>query len=137
MYIFGQKLKQDFLLSMALEYNCVGLLKECAKVWADGSHLGRQPYDGLSLSTLTDWIWDRAATIKNRCNNLCSSLFDHSGLTIDYRSRKNLSHYARQLKLLSDLLTMIITTCQQYIPSNGKMIGTIFRFKLILISFSH
>lgn len=113
------KQKQDFLLSIALEYNCVGLLKECAKVWADGSHYGRQPNEGLSLFTLTDWLWDRATIIKNRCNNLCSSLFDHSGITIDYRLRMSLSHYSRQLKLLSELMQMIITTCQEYIPTNG------------------
>lgn len=102
---------------MALEYNCMGLLKECAKLWADGSHQGNQPVDGLSLSTLTDWIWAQANVIKDCCNNLCVPLFDHSGCTLDQRSRKILSHCSRQLKLLADLLNMVVTNCRQYIPN--------------------
>lgn len=117
------KMKQEFLLSIALEYNYGGLLKECARVWADGSHLGDKKVTddgGLSLSTLTEWIWNRATFIKKFCNNLCIPLFDHSGASIDLHSQKKLSHCARQLKLLADLMEMIITDCQQYIPNEGK-----------------
>lgn len=114
------KFQQNFLLSIALEYNCVGLLKECAKAWADGSHMGRQPSEGLSLSSLTDWIWERATIIKNRCNDVCTSLFDYSGCTPDFRSRKELWNCARQLHLLADLLSMILSTCQHYIPTQSK-----------------
>lgn len=109
-------MKQEFLLSMALEYNCMSLLRECALRWADGSHMGRGSADGLTLSTLTDWIWNQATLIKDRCNDLCTSLFDDSGITIDLRSRKILAHYSRQLKLLTDLLHLIITNFRQYIP---------------------
>lgn len=116
-FTFVQRIKQEFLLSMALEYNCMGLLKECARQWCDGSHMGNRPYDdGLTLSTLTDWIWSQATEIKDCCNNLCVPLFDHSGITIDLRSRKILAHCSRQLKLLADLLDMIVTNCRQYIP---------------------
>lgn len=101
---------------MALEYNCMNLLRECAQQWADGSHMGRSACDGLTLSTLTDWIWKQATLIKDRCNDLCVSLFDDSGITIDLRSRKILAHYSRQLKLLADLLHLIITNYRQYIP---------------------
>lgn len=109
-------MKQEFLLSMALEYNCMSLLRECAQHWADGSHMGRGASDGLTLSTLTEWIWNQATLIKDRCNDLCISLFDDSGITIDLRSRKILAHYSRQLKLLADLLHLIITNFRQYIP---------------------
>lgn len=109
-------MKQEFLLSMALEYNCMSLLRECAHHWADGSHMGRGSIDGLTLSTLTDWIWNQATLIKDRCNDLCRSLFDDSGITIDLRSRKILAHYSRQLKLLADLLNLTITNYRQYIP---------------------
>ncbi|XP_055317176.1 protein ELYS homolog [Sitodiplosis mosellana] len=113
----SKRLKQEFLLSMALEYNCMSLLRECAQHWADGSHMGRGVNDdGLTLSTLTDWIWHQATLIKDRCNDLCVPLFDDSGITIDLRSRKILAHYSRQLKLLADLLHMIITNYRQYIP---------------------
>lgn len=111
-----QRIKQEFLLSMALEYNCMGLLKECAKLWADGSHLGSHD-DGLTLSILTDWVWTRATVIRDCCNNLCVPLFDHSGGSLDLRSRKIISHCSRQLKMLSDLLTMIVGSCMQYIPN--------------------
>lgn len=109
-------MKQEFLLSMALEYNCMGLLRECAHHWADGSHMGKGSSDGLTLSTLTEWIWNQATLIKDRCNDLCISLFDDSGITIDLRSRKILAHYSRQLKLLAELLHLIITNYREYIP---------------------
>lgn len=80
-------MKQEFLLSMALEYNCMSLLRECAQQWADGSHMGPNA-NGLTLSTLTDWIWNQAKLIKDRCNDLCVPLFDDSGIAIDLRSRK-------------------------------------------------
>lgn len=117
-------MKQEFLLSMALEYNCMGLLKECARQWCDGSHMGERPYyDGLVLSTLTDWIWTQAQEIKDGCNELCKTLFDYSGNTIDFRTRKILAHCLRQLKLLADLLEMIVTDCRQYIPD--EIYGTL------------
>lgn len=102
---------------MALEYGSVSILKQCARLWADGSHTGNKSTDEyLSLSTLTDWIWQQANAIKECCTNLCVPLFDHSGVTIDSRSRKILAHCSRQLKLLYDLLEMIVTECRQYIP---------------------
>lgn len=114
-----QKLKQEFLLSIALEYNCIGLLKECARAWSDGSHMGKYPAEGLSLSTLTEWIWNRATMIKDCCNKLCISLFDYSGCRLDLRSQKVLLNCSRQLKILCDLLTMILSTYRQFIPNEG------------------
>lgn len=102
---------------MALEYKCSGLLNECAKLWADGSHQGNAALDGLTLSTLTDWIWSQATVIRDCCNNLCVPLFDYSGCTLDLRSRKIILHCSRQLKKLADLLNMIVTDCRQYIPN--------------------
>lgn len=102
---------------MALEYGSISILKQCARLWADGSHQGNQSKDEcLCLSTLTEWIWQQANAIKECCNCLCVPLFDHSGVTIDLRSRKILAHCSRQLKLLHDLLDMIVTDCRQYIP---------------------
>lgn len=94
----------------------MGILKECAKLWADGSHMGNLASESLSLSILTDWIWAQATVIKDCCNNLCVPLFDYSGCSIDLRSRKILGHCSRQLKLLADLLHMIVTQCRQNIP---------------------
>lgn len=113
-------MKQEFLLSIALEYNCNGLLRDCARAWADGSHMGQDPSEGLTLSTLTDWVWKRASLIKEHCNSLCMLLFDHSGTTMGLREQKVLLNCSRQLKTLSDLLTMILTTCRQFIPNSGK-----------------
>lgn len=106
-------------MSIALEYNCIGLLKECARAWADGSHMGKHPSDGLSLSTLTEWIWNRATMIKDCCNKLCTSLFDYSGCRLDLRSQKILLNCSRQLKILCELLTMILSTYRQFIPNEG------------------
>uniref|UniRef100_A0A1B0DF59 ELYS beta-propeller domain-containing protein n=1 Tax=Phlebotomus papatasi TaxID=29031 RepID=A0A1B0DF59_PHLPP len=108
--------KRDLLLSIALEYNCVGILRECAKVWADGSHLGRQPFEGLSLSTLTEWMWQRVGAIRECCDHLCECLFDLSGRRLDAHSTKTLAHCTRQLRLLAELLEMIINFCIDYIP---------------------
>lgn len=88
--------------------------------WADGSHLSKQPSDGLSLSTLTDWIWNRTVSIKDSCNDMCIPLFDHSGSIIEPRSQKVLLNFSRQLKRLYQLMDMIVTTCHQYIPGQGK-----------------
>jgi hypothetical protein len=108
------------LLSIALEYNCVNMLKQCAISWADGSHMGKNLPQGhgtgVSLSTLTDWIWQRAKLLKEASNELCVPLFDYSGQPIDFVIQKALSHCTRQLKILSDLFTMIVTTCRKYIP---------------------
>lgn len=121
-----QNARRQYILSVALEYNCVGLLRRCAQVWSDGSHLGRQVVDGLSLSTLTDWIWSRTSRIKESCNDLCIALFDWSGTKIDHRTQRTLSHCARQLKLLAELMQMIVTSCIDYIPSDGLFLKVVF-----------
>lgn len=95
-------------------------MKKCAIAWADGSHLSKEPLEGLSLSTLTDWIWNRATSIKECCNEMCIPLFDHSGNSIEPRSQKGLLNFSRQLKRLFQLMDMILTTCHQYIPGEGK-----------------
>lgn len=73
----------------------------------------------MSLSTLTDWIWNRATSIKECCNEMCIPLFDHSGNTIEPRSQKVLLNFSRQLKRLYLLMDMILTTHQKYIPGQG------------------
>lgn len=103
---------------MALECNCMSLLRECAHHWADGSHMDRGSTDALTLSTLTDWIWNQATLIKDRCNDICMSLFDDSGITIDLRSRKVLAHYSRQFKLLADLLHLVNSVDSTQIIAN-------------------
>lgn len=108
---------RDILLSVALENNCVALLRDCGRSWADGSHVGAQPQDGLSLSTLTDWIWNRAGVIKDNCNQMCVCLFDHSGTPIDQRAQKRLLHCGRQLKTLADLMNSLILSYSRFIPS--------------------
>ncbi|GAB0094839.1 hypothetical protein DMENIID0001_101650 [Sergentomyia squamirostris] len=108
--------KRDLLLSIALEYNCVGILRECAKVWADGSHLGRQPFEGLSLSTLTQWIWQRVGAIRECCETLCQPLSDSYIRRLDVHSTKTLAHCTRQLRLLAELSEMILKLCSDYIP---------------------
>ncbi|XP_055381078.1 uncharacterized protein LOC129611791 [Condylostylus longicornis] len=110
--------QREILLSVALEYNCIGLLKNCARSWADGSCIGQKPNEGLSLSTLTDWIWKRAGALKQRCNNICVCLFDYSGRLMDQRSKKELFHLTRQLKILASLLEIILTNCKQHIPGH-------------------
>ncbi|XP_055689940.1 protein ELYS homolog isoform X2 [Lutzomyia longipalpis] len=110
--------KRDLLLSIALEYNCVGILRECAKIWADGSHLGRQPFEGLSLSTLTEWIWQRVGAVQECCEKLCECLFDLSGRSLDAHGTKTLAHCTRQLRLLAELLEIIVTFCAEYIPQD-------------------
>lgn len=73
---------------------------------------------GLSLSTLTEWIWKRAKALKNTCNELCQPLFDFSERRIDYGTQKTLSHCSKQLKSLTELMEIILRTHKQYIPEN-------------------
>lgn len=105
-------------MSVALEYNCVGLLKDCAKSWSDGSYMGQNMVDALTLSTLTDWAWNRAENIKHQCNAICRPLFDLSGCGLDERSTRQLIYLSRQLKLLSDILEFILDQCNRNIPAN-------------------
>lgn len=108
--------QREYLLSVALEYNCYSLLQECAVNWADGSHLGQEPEEGVSLSTLTNWIWTRAKALKELSNNMCIPLFDLSGRRIDCGTQKTLLLCSRQLRQLSKLYDLIFTQCKQYIP---------------------
>lgn len=104
-----------------MENNCVSLLRDCAKSWIDGSFMGNfTASTGLSLSTLTDWIWKRAADIKTRCNDLCKSLFEFGGYPLDNREQKELGFITRQLKLLSDLLGEILVYAKRQIPEKGN-----------------
>lgn len=68
------------------------------------------------MSTLTDWIWNRAREIKDVCNTLCRPLFDFSEQRIDYGTQKQLSQCCKQLKVLSDLLIIIIREYHRFIP---------------------
>ncbi|XP_011176941.2 protein ELYS homolog [Zeugodacus cucurbitae] len=110
----------ETILSVALEHNCFSLLRDCAKCWADGSFMGCNftATTGISLSTLTDWIWKRATDIKTRCNDLSKGLFDYAGYPLDQREQKELGFLTRQLKLLGDLLSEVLTTGKRYIPDN-------------------
>lgn len=82
--------------------------------------MGKDPRLGLSLATITDWIWNRSRTIKQYCNTLCVPLFDYSGQLLGHVERKRLSHCGMQLRWLSEVMDMIVTTCDQYIPEEGK-----------------
>ncbi|XP_037808264.1 protein ELYS homolog [Lucilia sericata] len=114
---FSRHAKYEILLSAALEHNCVSLLRDCAKSWIDGSFMGNfSTSTGLSLSTITDWIWKRATAIKARCNDLCKSLFEFGGYPLDSREQKELGFITRQLKLLSDLLKYVLVYAKKQIP---------------------
>ncbi|XP_036338995.1 uncharacterized protein LOC118748571 isoform X1 [Rhagoletis pomonella] len=108
----------ETILSVALEHNCYSILRDCAKCWADGSFMGSNftATTGISLSTLTDWIWKRATDIKTRCNDLSKGLFDYAGYPLDHREQKELGYLTRQLKLLADLLGEVLSTGKRYIP---------------------
>uniref|UniRef100_W8ARA9 Protein ELYS n=3 Tax=Ceratitis capitata TaxID=7213 RepID=W8ARA9_CERCA len=108
----------ETILSAALEHNCFSLLRDCAKCWADGSFMGCNftATTGISLSTLTDWLWKRAADIKKRTNELSKRLFDYSVFPLDQREQKEFGTLTRQLKLLADLLHEVLTAGKRYIP---------------------
>ncbi|XP_058974667.1 protein ELYS homolog [Musca domestica] len=114
---FSKQAKYEVMLSAALENNCISLLRDCAKSWIDGSFMGDFAVaTGLSLSTLTDWIWQRANAIKLRSNDLCKGLFEFGGYPLDQREQKELCFITRQLKLLMDLLGEILKIGRKQIP---------------------
>lgn len=82
--------------------------------------MGRDPSRGLSLATLTDWIWSRSLTIKQYCNAMCVPLFDYSGQQLGTAEQKRLSHCGVQLKWLAEIMEMIMRTCSQYIPEDSE-----------------
>ncbi|XP_067636779.1 protein ELYS homolog [Eurosta solidaginis] len=108
----------ETILSVSLEHSCFSLLRDCAKCWADGSFVGSNlnSTTGVSLSTLTDWIWKRATDIKTRSNDLSKGLFDYNGYPLDKREQKELCFLTRQLKLLGDLLSEVLSIGKRYIP---------------------
>lgn len=114
--LMGLENKREFLLTVALEYNCVKFLKQLALTIADGSHIGSIPNEALGLSTMTDWLWQRATTLKDISNSHCVALFDYSGRTIDRSIQRTLMHCTRQMKLLAELMEMICSDCKQFIP---------------------
>lgn len=116
--MMGIDLKREFLLSIALEYNRTTFLKHVALAIADGSHIGNVPTEALGLSTMTDWIWDRARALKDMSNSYCVPLFDYSGRTIDCGMQKSLTHCTRQMNVIANLMEMICSECQQYIPEH-------------------
>uniref|UniRef100_A0A1B0A055 ELYS-like domain-containing protein n=1 Tax=Glossina pallidipes TaxID=7398 RepID=A0A1B0A055_GLOPL len=120
-FTYSRNAKYEVILSVALEQNCFKLLRDCAKCWKDGSFLGSQTAStGLSLSTLTDWIWRRATDIKNRCNSICTGFFQYAGYNLGQRERKELTCITRQLKLLGNLLEEVFKFSLRQIP--GKVL---------------
>lgn len=114
----GIDLKREYLLTIALEYNCVAFLKKVAVAVADGSHIGSVPTEALGLSTVTDWIWNRARSLKDMSNNYCVPLFDYSSRNIDCGMQKTLTLCTRQLRIVANLMDLICTECEQYIPEH-------------------
>ncbi|XP_058061949.1 protein ELYS [Anopheles bellator] len=109
---------REFILSLGLEYNCHTFLQSCIDLWADGSHLGAHPERGVSLSTLTDWIWNRSKTLKGVCNRMLTPLLEAATSRIDTRTQDAIAHCTRELKQLSDLYRTILTDCLPCIPEN-------------------
>uniref|UniRef100_A0A1A9VRB7 ELYS domain-containing protein n=1 Tax=Glossina austeni TaxID=7395 RepID=A0A1A9VRB7_GLOAU len=125
-FTYSRNAKYEVILSVALEQNCFKLLRDCAKCWKDGSFLGSQTAStGLSLSTLTDWIWRRATDIKNRCNSICTGFFQYADYTLGQRERKELTCITRQLRLLGNLLEEVFKFSLRQIP--GKVLYNLER----------
>lgn len=95
--------------------------------------MGRDPSRGLSLATLTDWIWSRSLTIKQYCNAMCVPLFDYSGQQLGTAEQKRLSHCGVQLKWLAEIMEMIMRTCSQYIPEDSECCWNILFHKRLLM----
>uniref|UniRef100_A0A182Y420 ELYS-like domain-containing protein n=1 Tax=Anopheles stephensi TaxID=30069 RepID=A0A182Y420_ANOST len=113
------KEQREFVLSLALEYNCHMFLQSCIDLWADGSHLGAEPEQGVSLSTITDWIWNRSKALKSVCNRMLATLMtDQAGRRVDARTQDALSHCTRQMKQLAELYRRIMSDCLEFIPEN-------------------
>uniref|UniRef100_A0A182JNN7 ELYS-like domain-containing protein n=1 Tax=Anopheles christyi TaxID=43041 RepID=A0A182JNN7_9DIPT len=111
--------QREFVLSLALEYNCHMFLQSCIELWADGSHLGAEPEQGVSLSTITDWIWNRSKALKSVCNRMLASLMaEQVGRRVDARTQDALSHCTRQMKQLAELYQTIMKDCLEFIPEN-------------------
>lgn len=80
--------------------------------------LSAEPKAGVSLSTLTNWIWRRVQMMKDYCNQNCTTLFDFSGIRIEDTTQRYLSSCYRQLKVLSELLGIIMKDHRKYIPDD-------------------
>lgn len=107
--------KRELIFAIALEYNCIGVLRDCIKSWSDGSYL-TQKGDGVFLSTVTDWIWKYSNIVIHYCDAIVTGLFDYSDRLIDYRTKKNLGQCTKELKILSELLDLAIKEYKLNIP---------------------
>ncbi|XP_001688368.3 uncharacterized protein LOC5667750 [Anopheles gambiae] len=111
--------QREFVLSLALEYNCHTFLQSCIDLWADGSHLGAEPDQGVSLSTVTDWIWNRSKALKSVGNRMLALLMtEQTGRKLDCRTQDALSQCTRQMKQLAELYKTIMKDCLEFIPEN-------------------
>lgn len=55
------------LLSLALEYNLIGLLTSCAEEWATGAYASA----GCTLGIFVEWATQRSEVLQQKANELC------------------------------------------------------------------
>lgn len=97
--------KREFILSIALEYNCISVLKDCIKSWSEGSYLTHRG-DGVYLTTITDWLCKYSKIVQTYSDSIVSPLFEHPDQLIDYRTKKNLGQCTKELKILFELMEL-------------------------------
>ncbi|BFG02713.1 protein ELYS homolog [Drosophila madeirensis] len=141
---FSKRAIYEEILSVALEHGCMGLLKNCAKGWIDGSYMFNLciPTE-LTLLTFTAWIVKRAAQTKTRCSELCESIFDYGGYPLDERERKELKVLNGQLGNLDNLQAFIVNLGRRSlapaiireIEDNAQRIRTFYTYQRVLLFF--
>ncbi|SPP78559.1 blast:Protein ELYS homolog [Drosophila guanche] len=122
----------------------MGLLKNCAKGWIDGSYMFNLciPTE-LTLLTFTAWIVKRAAQTKTRCSELCENIFDYGGYPLDERERKELKVLNGQLGNLDNLQAFIVNLGKRSlapaiiseIEDNAQRIRTFYTYQRVLLFF--
>nr|CAD7408318.1 unnamed protein product [Timema poppensis] len=88
--------QRNFLLSLALDKNLLGVLTRCINEWSDGCYSGQ----GCSFEMLLDWAWGRTVLVRQQIDELCKPLFDTTGLGLDSNWCRRLRHCGLLFKRL-------------------------------------
>nr|CAD7201471.1 unnamed protein product [Timema douglasi] len=88
--------QRNFLLSLALDKNLLGVLTRCINEWSDGCYSGQ----GCSFEMLLDWAWGRTVLVRQQVDELCKPLFDTTGLGLDSNWCRRLRHCGLLFKRL-------------------------------------
>ncbi|XP_017852451.2 protein ELYS homolog [Drosophila busckii] len=116
--VINQTNMYELILSLALEQQHERLLHDCAQYCLDGRFFCNMLNNaGFSLSTLLNWLVQRAEDIKARCAEMCQDVWEIGGYTPEDRDIKEFLHLTNQLKLMLELQQRLLQLGKGKLPA--------------------